>query len=240
VFDRILVDAAIDAGADVRHGVSLRDLQFGPEGRVVGARLHTIDGGDTIVGAGIVVGADGRQSSVAQLVGAHAYVTMPSASGYVYGYHDSLEYDGYHWYFENQVAAGVIPTNGRQHCVFVSVPQSQFANTFKKDIDSGFLRTAAANWPDLGTALSKARRSERLRAFIGVPGYLKQSYGRGWALLGDAGYFKDPLTAMALLTRYATPNCFHGQYRADRKQRWRTIRATGMLCPRRCSKLPRR
>jgi flavin-dependent dehydrogenase len=35
----------------------------------------------------------------------------------------------------------------------------------------------------------------RLRGFGGAPGYLRQCYGAGWALVGDAGYFKDPLTA---------------------------------------------
>jgi len=195
VLDRVLVDAAIEAGAKVYHGVSLRDLQFRPDHRGVGVQLRTTDGHDTIVRTDFVVGADGRQSSVAQLVGAPVYMEGSSASGYVYGYYDGLGNDGYHWYFESQVAAGAIPTNGDQHCVFVSVPQSQFAETFKKDIEGGFLRVAGANSPDLATALRKTSRSERLRGFVGVPGYLKQSWGRGWALVGDAGYFKDPLTA---------------------------------------------
>jgi len=195
VLDRILVDAAVEAGADVRHGVSLRDLQYYADGRVGGVRLRTADGHDTIVKTELVVGADGRQSAVAQLVGACAYIEGASASGYVYGYYDDFENDGYHWYFEDQVAAGVIPTNGDQHCVFVSVPRRQFAEIFKKNMDGGFLHTAAANSSDLAEALSKTGRSDRLRGFVGVPGYLKQSYGRGWALVGDAGYFKDPLTA---------------------------------------------
>src|SRR5262249_53102471 len=37
--------------------------------------------------------------------------------------------------------------------------------------------------------------SERLRGFPGQPGLMRQSYGPGWALVGDAGYFKDPITA---------------------------------------------
>jgi flavin-dependent dehydrogenase len=35
----------------------------------------------------------------------------------------------------------------------------------------------------------------RLRGFAGATSYLRQCHGAGWALVGDAGYFKDPLTA---------------------------------------------
>ena len=40
-----------------------------------------------------------------------------------------------------------------------------------------------------------AQLSERLKGFGGQPGYFRQSFGKGWALVGDAGYFKDPSTA---------------------------------------------
>ena len=34
-----------------------------------------------------------------------------------------------------------------------------------------------------------------MRGWAGMPGYVRRSWGRGWALVGDAGYFKDPITA---------------------------------------------
>ena len=37
--------------------------------------------------------------------------------------------------------------------------------------------------------------TEPIRGFPGYPGFIKRSIGPGWALVGDAGYFKDPLTA---------------------------------------------
>ena len=46
-----------------------------------------------------------------------------------------------------------------------------------------------------GLEPARARLVGRLRGFAGVPGHLRQSHGPGWALVGDAGYFKDPLTA---------------------------------------------
>jgi 2-polyprenyl-6-methoxyphenol hydroxylase-like FAD-dependent oxidoreductase len=32
----------------------------------------------------------------------------------------------------------------------------------------------------------------------GLPGYFRKPYGPGWALLGDAGYHKNPITAMGI------------------------------------------
>jgi len=74
----------------------------------------------------IVIGADGRQSTVAALVNAETYLNGRSASGYVYGYYEDLERHGYHWHFGENVAAGVIPTNHGQQCVFVAVPGTAF------------------------------------------------------------------------------------------------------------------
>lgn len=195
VLDRILVDAARAAGADIRHEVSLAELTFGSNGQVVGATLKTPNGSLVSVGANVVVGADGRQSTVAKQVGAQTYLRGGGASGYVYGYYEGMARDGFHWYFAPDVAAGVIPTNSNQYCVFVGVASDRFAQTFRGNLEAGFIETAAANSLELRQDLVDATLIGRLRGFSGGVGYLRQSYGDGWALVGDAGYFKDPLTA---------------------------------------------
>jgi len=195
MLDRVLVDAAAEAGADIRHGVSLVDLNVGPDGRVSGVTLKDSDGEAVTVATDVVIGADGRQSLVARLVCAETYVEGVGASDYVYGYFEDMPGDGYHWYFEKDVAAGIIPTNGGHRCVFAGVHQDRFAETFKGDLDGGFLKIAAANSPALRDAIEGARMVGRLRGFSGGVGYMRQPHGPGWALVGDAGYFKDALTA---------------------------------------------
>jgi menaquinone-9 beta-reductase len=195
VLDRILVDSARGAGADMRHGVALSRLQIDSKGRVVAALLKDADGHSTAVRSDIVIGADGRQSTVAALVNAGTYLNGRSASGSVYGYYEDLERHGYHWHFGENVAAGVIPTNHGQHCVFVGVPGTAFPATFRGNVESAFLQVLAANSPHLSDDVNRARLVGRLRGFAGAPGHLRQSHGPGWALVGDAGYFKDPLTA---------------------------------------------
>ena len=195
VLDRILVDAARSAGADVHHGVALSRLDIDPRGRVVGAWLSDADGNSTVLRSDMIIGADGRQSTVAALVKAETYLNGESTSGYVYGYYEQLERDGYHWHFGKSVAAGVIPTNDGQHCVFASVPGTAFRSTFRGNIDGAFLQVLSANSSHLSVDVSRAHLVGRLRGFAGSPGYLRRSSGPGWALVGDAGYFKDPLTA---------------------------------------------
>jgi flavin-dependent dehydrogenase len=195
VLDRILVDAAKEAGVEVRHGISLRRLQTASDGRVTGAQLQDQVGEPMTVQAGIVIGADGRHSTVAGLVDAQIYARARHSTATVYGYFSGLENDGFHWFYQRGVAAGLIPTNARQHCVLVNVPQEAFASTFRENIDTGFRRMLAANSPGLCANVKKAKLVDRLHGFAGMPGFLRQSHGPGWALVGDAGYFKDPLTA---------------------------------------------
>jgi flavin-dependent dehydrogenase len=194
VLDRVLVDAARKAGAEVRHGVLLTDLVFGSRGQVVGVRLKDA-GVEYAVRCTIVIGADGRQSTIAKLVKAGIYAESVSSSASVFGYFQNLQRDGSHWHFADNVAAGVIPTNYGQHCVFASVPAEAFASTFKNNVEAGFFRILEANSPNLREDVGRAHLAGRFRGFAGARGYLRQSHGPGWALVGDAGYFKDPATA---------------------------------------------
>jgi menaquinone-9 beta-reductase len=194
VLDRVLVDAARNAGAEVRHGVLLSELQFAPDGRVIGVALKDARGSTMTVRADIVIGADGRHSTVAQLVDARPYVEGVNASGIVFGYFENLTLGGSHWYFAKNAAAGVIPTNSG-HCVFAAVPPTQFLTTFRGDVMRGFLHVLDAICPELRANAERSTLMGRLRGFGGAPGYLRQCHGAGWALVGDAGYFKDPLTA---------------------------------------------
>lgn len=194
VLDPILVDAAREAGAEVRHGVALCELQINSNGRVIGALLKDATGASMFVRSDVVIGADGRQSTVAKLVNAKAYVEGSDASAVVFGYYQGLGRDGLHWHFATNVAAGVIPTNAG-HCVFAAVPARQFAATFGGNVSNGFLDVLDANSSALRAEVARGALIGRLRGFGGTPGYLRQCHGAGWALVGDAGYFKDPLTA---------------------------------------------
>jgi flavin-dependent dehydrogenase len=195
VLDRVLVDAAAESGAEVRHHVRLADLVRGAGGRVEGALLRDADGATRAVRAGIVVGADGLRSTVVSLVGAPVTRQGRHAAATVYGYWSGLDVDGYHWHWGAAAAAGAIPTNGGEVLVFAGVSARRFAEEVRSDVPRGYLRLLEEAAPDLAERLSRARLVGALHGFPGHPGYLRRPWGPGWALVGDAAYFKDPITA---------------------------------------------
>lgn len=192
VLDGLLADAAEDGGAELLFGHALTGLVRDPQGRVRGA---TVAGpsGPIEISADIVIGADGVRSTVAAEAGAPMYAEGKNSTAVIYGYFPGLRNRGYRWHFVPGATAGAIPTNDGEHCVFVSVPADRRAQAFAGGTEAGFRRVLSQAAP--GLARDLAGSFARLRPFGGVRGYLRQPFGPGWALVGDAGYFKDPCTA---------------------------------------------
>ncbi|HSC27857.1 MAG TPA: FAD-dependent oxidoreductase [Vicinamibacterales bacterium] len=194
VLDRLLVDAAIEAGAEVAFHTRVAGLLRRDDGRVTGIVTGAGPAGSRIT-ASMVVGADGLHSGVAQLVDAGIYRRGRHASSVIYGYWADLAQDGNHWHFRPGTSIGVIPTNDGLTCVFASMPPRRFLDAVRPDISAGYLRILAECSPSLAAELGDARLTGTLHGFPGVTGFFRQSWGPGWALVGDAAYFKDPLTA---------------------------------------------
>jgi flavin-dependent dehydrogenase len=194
VLDRILVDAAYEAGADVRHGVQMLDLVHSDNGSVAGVRLRDQSGNVRDVRAGLVVGADGRRSGVARLVGSTPYVLGRHMTSCAYGYFRGLPIDGNRWYFRPGMGAGAIPTNDGQTLLFASV-QEDFAQGPAAERAQAFHRVIREAAPDIAARVSDAQLQGKLYFFGGMRGFLRQPWGDGWALVGDAGYMSDPITA---------------------------------------------
>ena len=195
LLDRLLVDAARNAGAIVVYETRVSELLRAGDGRVHGVLLATAGGEARAVDAPLVVGADGLRSTIAQLVGAEVYRAGRHATGVVYAYWSGLDVHEYRWCFGPGVAVGVIPTNDGRTCVFAAASAQRFLEEMRHDVDRGYRRVLAECDPDLAAALGPARRDGNYHGFPGQAGFFRRSAGPGWALVGDAGYFKDPLTA---------------------------------------------
>ena len=220
VLDRLLVDAARKTGATFMFGCSLVDLIRDEKGRVIGAIIRN-DRGETLrVRAGTIVGADGVKSKVARLAGAETTRAGKSASGVVYGYWRGATLDGSHWCYRRGTATGAIPTNDGAACVFAAVPQEQFGAIYRPDMAAGYHKVLRWTAPWMADWVEAAESCGKLRGFGGIAGFVRKPFGPGWALVGDAAYFKDPLTAhgitdafrdaelLALAVEKGTPEAF--------------------------------
>ncbi|HEU4491901.1 MAG TPA: NAD(P)/FAD-dependent oxidoreductase [Jiangellales bacterium] len=206
VLDSILVEAAARAGAEVREGFNVDALVLDDE-VVVGIR-H----GRTVEHARIVIGADGRTSHVARTVRAPAYNDKPKVQYGYYTYFSELPVDGLENYIRPDRGFGCAPTNDGLTMIVAGWPYAE-ARVYKADVEANFLATLRAV-PSVAARLEGARREE---PFLGgaVPGYLRKPFGPGWALVGDAGYNKDPITAQGIT------DAFHDAERcADAIDRW--------------------
>jgi menaquinone-9 beta-reductase len=195
VLDRAIVDAAIASGVEVSYGTQVTGVTRDDRGRVTGVIAHGQTGWSRSIEAALVIGADGLRSTLARLVGAGVSHTGVASSANVYGYWSGLPVDGYRWYYHPGLSVGAIPTNDGQTCVFASAATSRFPTLFRDDVAGGYHRVIRETAPDLAEAMARASLAGTLHGFPGQAGLLRRCTGPGWALVGDAAYFKDPITA---------------------------------------------
>jgi 2-polyprenyl-6-methoxyphenol hydroxylase-like FAD-dependent oxidoreductase len=195
VLDALLLDAAAAAGAEVRQGVTVTDLVW-EAGRVVGIVGHGPGGRPITERAAVVVGADGKHSVVARAAGAPAYREASSLTCNTYGYWSGIGTDAAELYPRDRCFVIAAPTNDGLTIVTVVRPIDD-APTVRADVDAGFL-AAVDQAGDLGARLRAGRREERFRFTTDLDNFFRRPWGPGWALVGDAGYHRDPITAQGM------------------------------------------
>jgi flavin-dependent dehydrogenase len=195
VLDALLVDAAAEAGAEVRQGFTVTDLVV-EEGRVAGIRGQRKGGSTVTERARVVVGADGHHSFVARSVKPQRYNEKPALQVSYYAYVSGLPMDGrYEVYLRPGRGFAAWDTNDGLTVVIGGWPRSELAAN-RKDIEGNFLATLDLV-PEFAARFAAAKRETR---FVGmsVPNFLHKPFGPGWALVGDAGYTKDFITGLGI------------------------------------------
>jgi 2-polyprenyl-6-methoxyphenol hydroxylase-like FAD-dependent oxidoreductase len=195
VLDSLLLHAAAEAGVDVREGFAVDELLVAGDS-VVGVRGHGRNAKRVEERARIVVGADGVNSFVARAVQAAEYDVRPIAACAYYSYFSGVRQDDVELYVREHHAFGGAPTNDGLHLVMVNWPAGDFP-AVRADIE-GYVWRALETAPDFAARVREGRREEKWYGTAGVPGYFRKSYGKGWALVGDASYDRDPITAQGI------------------------------------------
>jgi 2-polyprenyl-6-methoxyphenol hydroxylase-like FAD-dependent oxidoreductase len=204
--DHALVETAREAGADVREQVTAESLLW-DAGRVSGVRWRSRRGERGELRARLVVGADGRRSTVASLVGADPpYRGSRNGRGLAFWYMDDPK-AGTSWReVLGQWRAGtthgmVFPCPDDRIVVLFMGPAEEIPD-FRADPDGMWRRTLTENRrlaDRLDDVTSPAElRGTKLRATGDTVAFFRASSGPGWALVGDAGHFKDPVIAQGI------------------------------------------
>jgi 2-polyprenyl-6-methoxyphenol hydroxylase-like FAD-dependent oxidoreductase len=195
--DAVLVDAARQSGVEVREHFTFLDVLADDSG-VRGIRARSVEGRELIERARVVVGADGKRSHVARAVGAGSYEAIPARTGIFYSYWDDLDLDSHegHLYVLDRRTVAVFPTNDGQTMVGLQAPRSDF-ESIRRDVEGSFW-DAANGVPDLAKRLRAGKRVERFRGTPDLDAFFRVPAGVGWALVGDAGCHKDPITAQGI------------------------------------------
>jgi flavin-dependent dehydrogenase len=189
--DAILAERAVEAGAQVRMGARVTGL-VRERGRVVGVRVLE-DEAERELRARLVVGADGRHSTVGRLAGARRYNLTPSQRLLYWAYFEGVREGPLPTFLSHRFGERFIlglPTDGGLYQVLLW-PELHERARFQEDRDGAFLEHARACEP-LADALTDAKQVGRAIGAFSWEGFFREPCGPGWVLCGDAGHFKSP------------------------------------------------
>lgn len=183
--DEILLNAAADSGVEVRTQTPVTGLVT-EAGRVAGVNTATGE-----LRAPLVVGADGTRSAVAKMVAAREYHPTPNGRVFMWAYYAADPSEGEMWIGKRGDHLYLaMPTDGGLTLIGVC-PSIERRDEVRADREAVFDAGLRA-WPELHAGLDGAERDGPVRTMANMSGFFRPSAGPGWALVGDAGHFKDP------------------------------------------------
>jgi flavin-dependent dehydrogenase len=197
VLDTIIAAAAERAGADVRLGVTVTGVQRDGRGRVTGIFGHDRAGAAVDLGGRYVIGADGLSSRVARSVGASINEARRAGGAAQYAYYADSQWAGMELFVAERSFAGVFPTHEGQACIWVCTPSADAKAARRRtgSREEAFGELLERSAPRLAERLRHARRTSPVQGVLRQPNQVRQAFGPGWALVGDAGYYRDAVTA---------------------------------------------
>ncbi len=199
--DPVLVDAAVKAGAELREGFSVQEVLWDQD-RVTGIRGHQKDGAMVSEHARITVGADGMFSVVAKAVKAEEYKSGPALEGSWYSYFSGVPMTGWHLWLRPERVIFAYNTNDNLSLIGVAFAAKDLPMV-RANVERHHSAVIREHAPELWERMQAGKRESR---YVGgaIPSHVRKPYGPGWALVGDAGYQKDPCTASGITDAFGS------------------------------------
>ncbi|MFI9388807.1 NAD(P)/FAD-dependent oxidoreductase [Kutzneria sp. NPDC052558] len=191
VLDQLLVDAARDAGARLREGFAVRDV-IREDGRVCGV---VGPDGET-ARARLVIGADGRNSTIARAVGARITEDCGVLAATAYGYWSGLPVSEVRTGFQPGLGVSLWPTHDGLTVVSTTMRRAHFLARGRDGARRTYLDALARS--GVADLVGTGRLAGRVLSATNLRNFHRQSHGPGWALAGDAGHHKDPIAARGI------------------------------------------
>jgi 2-polyprenyl-6-methoxyphenol hydroxylase-like FAD-dependent oxidoreductase len=195
ILDKMLVDAAAEAGVEIREGFSVDEVLV-EDGAVVGITGKSADGTAVTERAKVVIGADGRNSVVAKAVKPEQYNEKPAVGPAYYTYWSGVGSSGFEVYVRENLGMAAFPTHDDLTLVIVGQTPEVYAES-RKDVEGHYLK-AIDTAPALAERVHAGAREDRFHTATDLAGYFRKPFGPGWALVGDAAYHLHPITAQGI------------------------------------------
>jgi 2-polyprenyl-6-methoxyphenol hydroxylase-like FAD-dependent oxidoreductase len=188
----------------MRPGVTVTGVKLNAEGRAIGVRGHDRSGEPLEIDARVVVGADGLGSRVARSVGAAIIEDRHCQGAMRYAYFAGVAWSGIELFIADRALVGVFPTHRGEACIWVGSPTAEARAGRRGSARAADALTAQLDVaaPDLSARLRAGRRTSPVAMMLRAPNRLRQAHGPGWALVGDSGYHRDPVTGHGLSDAY--------------------------------------
>ena len=195
-FDKVLVDAAVAAGVELRDGFTVEEFISDGE-RITGIRGRDQRSGALVSEtATITIGADGRNSRLAQAVAAPTYEVTAPVTCWYFSYWSDVPSDALSVFVHNRRVIFAFPTNDNLFAIFMAWPAAEL-NEVRTNVEAAFM-AVVRDIPALAALTADARRVERFYGATDLPNFFRKPFGPGWALVGDAGCHKDPYLALGI------------------------------------------
>ena len=204
ILDTLVAETAAAAGADLRLGVTITGVHLNDAGRATGVYGHDAAGAPVEIDARFVVGADGLRSRVARAVGAEIIEDRGDRGAAQYAYYAGIPWDGIELIIADRAFTGVFPTHDNQACIWICSPSTdaRAARRRAASREDAFTASLDRTAPGLARRLRAGRRTSPVTGMLRSPNVIRRAHGPGWALVGDAGYHRDPITGHGLSDAY--------------------------------------